>query len=281
MLLRREYFLGAAGWGITSKNWSRAHAGFAKRGRVGFTVGMFFSLVSPFRARPPAVAESLQIASRTVPLVVVRNPRARRYHLRVQPDGSVRVTIPRGGSWGEAQAFVERNRGWLERHIERVHAQPRLPEAWSVGTEIIFRGEWVRLEALDGGRIRFGTESLAAPDAAADLRPGIERYLRHLAARELPLRVAELAALHQLTVRRVTVRNQRSRWGSCSRHGALSLNWRLIQTPVAVRDYIILHELAHLRELNHSSRFWQEVERLCPDYEAAENWLKVNRQLLR
>jgi predicted metal-dependent hydrolase len=70
------------------------------------------------------------------------------------------------------------------------------------------------------------------------------------------------------------VRNQRSRWGSCSRRGTISLNWRLIQTPVSVRDYVILHELAHLKEMNHSKRFWREVARLCPDYKEAENWLK-------
>jgi predicted metal-dependent hydrolase len=91
----------------------------------------------------------------------------------------------------------------------------------------------------------------------------------------------ELAKLHGIEVARVSVRNQRSRWGSCSRRGTISLNWRLIQTPAWVRDYIILHELAHRREMNHSDRFWREVERLCPDYLAAERWLKAQRAVLR
>jgi predicted metal-dependent hydrolase len=77
-------------------------------------------------------------------------------------------------------------------------------------------------------------------------------------------------------MRRVIVRNQKSRWGSCSVRGTISLNWRLIQVPDFVRDYIILHELAHLRHLNHSARFWAEVKRVCPDYLAAEVWLKKN-----
>jgi hypothetical protein len=77
------------------------------------------------------------------------------------------------------------------------------------------------------------------------------------------------------------VRNQRTRWGSCSRRGNISLNWRLIQTPPFVRDYICLHELAHLRQMNHSERFWSEVARLCPDYLHAEKWLKQNSRLLR
>ncbi len=89
-----------------------------------------------------------------------------------------------------------------------------------------------------------------------------------------------LASRNGFTVNRVTVRNQRTRWGSCSRRGTISLNWRLIQTPDYVRDYIALHELAHLRHMNHSRRFWQEVERLCPDYRSAERWLKQNRGIL-
>jgi predicted metal-dependent hydrolase len=92
--------------------------------------------------------------------------------------------------------------------------------------------------------------------------------------------VLELAGLHHLPVQRVTVRNQRSRWGSCSRRGTISLNWRLVQTPCFVRDYLVLHELAHLKEMNHSKRFWGEVARLCPDYPEAERWLKQHSRLL-
>jgi predicted metal-dependent hydrolase len=153
-----------------------------------------------------------------------------------------------------------------------------------VGTEILFRGEPVKLEAGvngESGMIRFGTEVARVPHAAADLRPVIEKLLRRLAAKELPPRVLEFAALHQSPVRRVTVRNQRSRWDSCSRRGTISLNWRLIQAPPFVRDYLILHELSHLREMNHSARFWREVERVCPDYETAERWLKQHLALLK
>jgi predicted metal-dependent hydrolase len=113
------------------------------------------------------------------------------------------------------------------------------------------------------------------------LRPELESYFWKLARLELPRRALELAAKHQFTVRKVVIRNQRSRWGSCSKAGTISLNWRLIQTPEEVRDYIILHELAHLRHLNHSSAFWKEVAGLCPGMELAERWLKANSQLLR
>jgi predicted metal-dependent hydrolase len=78
----------------------------------------------------------------------------------------------------------------------------------------------------------------------------------------------------------VTVRNQRSRWGSCSAGGTVSLNWRLVQAPESVRDYIIYHELMHLREMNHSHRFWARVEEVCPGWRDAERWLKRNGSLL-
>ncbi len=238
-----------------------------------------------FRPERPGSPQDnwLAVGPRRVPLCFVRQRRARRYILRVRPDGAARVTIPRGGSLAEAKRFAQRHVGWVERQLLRLAAQPRAPQRWPAGTEILFRGERVRLEpGLDGeaGLVRFGGEVVRLADTGGDLRPAIERHLRKLAARELPARVLELAASRQLTVRRVMVRNQRSRWGSCSRHGSLSLNWRLVQAPLFVRDYIVLHELAHLKEMNHSRRFWREVERLCPDFAAAERWLKAHSSLL-
>jgi len=225
----------------------------------------------------------LSVGARPVRLCFVRNRRARRYVLRLRPDGAARVTIPRGGSAAEARRFAEKNAHWLEQQLLRQAAQPRGPKTWPVGAEILFRGECLRLEAVaegEAGMVRFGSETVRVPDATADLRPAIERHLRQLAARELPARVFELASAHQFPVRRVSVRNQRSRWGSCSRRGTISLNWRLVQTPPSVRDYLVLHELAHLKEMNHSRRFWGEVARLCPDFREAERWLKQHSGLL-
>jgi len=232
---------------------------------------------------PPADESWLAVGAQRVRLRLVRNRRARRYVLRLGPDGAARVTIPRGGSVVAARRFAERHVLWLARQLLRQAARPIRPNTWVAGTEILFRGECVRLEAGvngESGQVRFGSEVLRVADATADLRPAVERHLWRLAARELPPRVLELAALHQLPVRRVSVRNQRSRWGSCSRHGTISLNWRLVQAPAYVRDYIVLHELAHLNEMNHSRRFWAEVARLCPDFEHAERWLKEHAGLL-
>ena len=234
-----------------------------------------------FKLKPgPPRPDSLQIGSRSVPLLFVHHPRARRYLLRLRPDGVARVTVPRRGSLSAARDFVARNSGWLEQQLQRLADQPQTPASWSVGTEIYFRGELVRINA-EAGKIRLATELIKCADLAADLRPVIQQHLCTLAQQELPARVRELAALHGVEVTLISVRNQKSRWGSCSRRGTISLNWRLIQTPLWVRDYIILHELAHRRQMNHSAKFWQEVERLCRDYLVAEKWLKQNAQLLR
>jgi predicted metal-dependent hydrolase len=239
-------------------------------------------LFAPERPTPPD-EHWLRVGPRLVRLHFVRHRRARRYVLRLRPDGSARVTVPRGGSPAEARRFAERNAAWLEQQLLRQAARPRRPEPWPAGAEILFRGELVRLETgSDGeaGLVRFGSEVVRLSPATGDLRPAIERHLWKLAARELPARVLELAALHHLPAQRVTVRNQRSRWGSCSPRGTISLNWRLVQTPFFVRDYLVLHELAHLKEMNHSRRFWSEVARLCPGFPEAERWLKQHSCLL-
>jgi len=238
-----------------------------------------------FGPKPCAQPEEhwLPGGAQPVRLRFVRHRRARRYVLRLCADGSARVTVPRGGSLAEARRFAARNTAWLERQRLRQALRLRHPRTWLAGTEILFRGECVRIEAGadgQGGLVRFGSEIVPVADAAGDLRPAIERHLQELAVRELPPRVLELAALHGLAVQRIAIRNQRTRWGSCSRRGTISLNWRLVQVPPSVRDYLVLHELAHLREMNHSSRFWDEVARLCPAYREAERWLQRNSALL-
>ena len=251
-------------------------------GRLTSSVQLEFSLC-PEQAPTPG-ADWLAVGTRFVRLRMVRHRRAKRYVLRLKPDGSARVTIPRGGSEAEARRFTERHTAWLQKQLERQAAQPARSRAWTAGSEILFRGETLRLEAGANGLenlVRMGSETIRVRDAGGDLRPALERHLWKLAAAELPPRVQELAALHQLAVGRITIRNQRSRWGSCSRRGTVSLNWRLIQAPPYVQDYLILHELMHLRQMNHSTRFWREVERVCPDHAEAERWLKKHSELLR
>jgi hypothetical protein len=239
-----------------------------------------------FNLRPAGVASTrgtISVGLQHIPLAFVRNPRARRYILRLTRDIQVRVTIPRCGSQEEARSFAERNRTWLEQQIQRRAEDSKRPREWRTGADILFRGESVKIQVAANGQqglIQFGCEKLRVDDPAADLRHPIELHLWKLAMKELPARVLELAAAHRLHVRRVSVRNQRSRWGSCSRRGTISLNWRLVQAPSFVSDYIIVHELMHLRQMNHSPRFWSEVAQAFPDYQSAEHWLKEHSALV-
>ncbi len=227
--------------------------------------------------------QRLLVGTRSIGVRFVRNRRARRYILRLSREGTARVTVPRGGSTEEAWRFARASVPWLERQLLRRAHERAHPGVWHIGTVILFRGEPARI-TVDGepNRVCIGAEIIRVPAETTDFRPAVERHLWRLAVPELYARVVELATAHQVPIRRVSVRNQRSRWGSCSRKGTISLNWRLIQTPAFVRDYLILHELAHVRHMNHSLRFWSEVERLCPEFRKAEAWLKAHsRELLR
>ena len=242
-------------------------------------------LLRSWRSPRESELSVLPVGTEQVSFRFVRNPRARRYILRVQREGSVRVTIPRSGSVDFAIDFIKRNTAWLGRQLRRrreekaQHSQP-----WSDGTLFLFRGEQTRLTVRDEGEIKlvqFADHTLCLSLQDSNIRQAVEAYLWSLAAKELVPLTLQAAAQHGVHVPRVVVRNQRSRWGSCSRRGTISLNWRLIQAPPLVRDYLIVHELMHRREMNHSPRFWSLVALACPEYAPAERWLDAHAHLLR
>ncbi len=209
--------------------------------------------------------------------VFVRHRRARRYILRVRPDGVVRVTIPRGGSRAEAVKFLENHSDWVTRERQRIRASAS-DRRWLEGSAVMFEGAPVvlRVDGEGGARtVGYAGRTVRIPVDAVDLRPFVERDLRAFARETLEPRVHALAGLHSLTVRSVRVRNQRSRWGSCSARGSIALNFRLVQMPSEVRDYVLLHELMHLEQRNHSVRFWRLVQAACPGFREAERWLKT------
>jgi predicted metal-dependent hydrolase len=234
---------------------------------------------------PSPSPDILVAGANKVPLHFFRHRRARSYILRLRHDGSVRITIPRGGSRESAREFARRKANWVAQELRKQQAQAIHPRVWVEGTRILFRGEFVTLTVQShslGNVVQFVDQIVPLRDAtSADLRPLVERHLRKLASAELVLRVGDLAADHGLAVGRVTIRDQRTRWGSCSTGRNLTLNWRLIHTPAFVSDYLILHELMHLREMNHSPRFWKCVEQVCPAYAEAEAWLKKHDRVLR
>jgi hypothetical protein len=169
----------------------------------------------------------------------VRHPRARRYVVRITHAGVVRVTIPRWGSKREAKSFADSQRGWIEKQLAK----------WS-------------------------DEQTRPRDV---MPPEVVDELRLRARRELPARLLELASAHELKVAKVSIRNQRWRWGSCSRAGHICLNWRLVTMPDWVRDYVLIHELMHLKRMDHSRKFWNLVAAACPRFREARAWLRAVR----
>lgn len=202
-------------------------------------------------------------------VVIARHRRARRYVLRVAASGELRLTVPRGASVAGGLAFVSRQADWIAREVTR---QRQRAAAWGDGSEVLFHGDRLPLRRVDRLIVLGGLQ--IADDGRDDVRPVVETFLRDAAAAELPRRCVDLGAPHDLVPTRVSVRAQRSRWGACSAAGRITLNWRLIQTPRPVADYVMFHELAHLRVRNHSQAFWRQVDRLCPDWRDAEAWLR-------
>jgi predicted metal-dependent hydrolase len=200
----------------------------------------------PLNFEPPAPVSNPQSLVPT--LVFVRHPRARRYVIRVTDDGIVRVTVPRGGSTRAGAAFVAEQHAWIEKQL-RARAERELRERDR------------RASNDDAGQ-------------TSDERRASERAQIKRANAELPPRLLELAARHGLAVTKVSIRNQRWRWGSCSRSGHICLNWRLVTMPEEVRDYVLIHELMHLKRMDHSPKFWTLVAAACPEYKKARAWLR-------
>ena len=216
-------------------------------------------------------------------IVYERNLRAKNYRLTLRRDGVAVATIPARGSEKAARAFVAQHGDWLTRVRERQRRRPRQPDVWTLGTHVLWRGEMteIRRAVCESHRmVSVGVDVFRVSTYEGDLRATLEAAFGRRARIELPARTWELAAEMRLGVKKVAVRNQRSRWGSCTEGGVISLNWRLVQTPSWVSDYVIYHELMHLKEMNHSKRFWAAVAEVCPRWEEAEAWLKQRGSFL-
>ena len=229
-------------------------------------------LVAP---RPAPAGDSLAL-DEAGEVAVRRSAKATRYRLSVGRDGTAVLTIPMRGSERQARQFLASQRDWLARTRRRLAALPRSAAVWTIGTSVLWRGQWRPIDraAETTPHVALGDERFRVRGHEGDLRPTLEAHFRRLARIELPPRTWELAAVTGVEVREVVVRDQRTRWGSCSASGTISLNWRLVQAPAFAADYIVLHELMHLREMNHSERFWALVEAVCPRWREAERWLK-------
>jgi predicted metal-dependent hydrolase len=235
--------------------------------------------------RRPPEPQTIEIAfdGAVYPVQLRRHAQARRYTLRVQAASrAIVLTMPMHGSIREAKAFAERCGAWIAARLKR------LPQAipFSDGLEFPLRGVPHRIVHRPGARGTVWTEPndgaplLCVAGGGAHLARRVRDFLKREAKRDLEAASRHYATLLGVTVKRVTVRDQSSRWGSCTAAGVLSYSWRLILAPPHVLGYLAAHEVAHLVEMNHSRRFWRVVARICPDWQRAKGWLTAQGNAL-
>jgi predicted metal-dependent hydrolase len=199
-----------------------------------------------------------------------RSDRARRVRVTVDPHHGVEVVLPRRAREREAAAAVAQLRPWIERRL--VEAAGLRARIAARGATVPYLGETLALTA-QGGRTRVHRRGGELLVPAGDARPALERWYRRAARDEVEPRVVAAAAALGVAHGTIAIRGQRTRWGSCSSSGALSFNWRLLLAPDEVLDYVVWHEVCHLRVMDHSPRFWALVERHMPGYRAPRRWL--------
>ncbi len=212
-----------------------------------------------------------------IDIMTRRSARARRLSLRVSRlDGRVTLTLPRGVSEREALAFAREREGWLRGHLGQLLPEVRV----GYGTDLTVLGEALRIMPGDGRRVRREPGRLLVPHPATRVGARVKGWLKSTAREAIVGSCDQHAAALGRSFRKVTLRDTRSRWGSCSSDGDLMLSWRLVLAPPEVLDYVCAHEVAHLAEMNHSPAFWAEVARLCPPWKGYRDWLRDNGEAL-
>jgi predicted metal-dependent hydrolase len=190
----------------------------------------------------------------------------------VDLERGVEVVLPRRAAAREAAAAIAELSPWIERRVaelDRVRATLA-----ARGNTVPYLGEPLRLVEQPGRtRVHRQGDTLLVP-AAADRRAALERWFRRAARAEVEPRLDHACAVAGTSYARLTIRGQRTRWGSCSPTGSLSFNWRLLLAPEPVLDYVVWHEVCHLEVLDHSPRFWALVARRCPGYPEQVRWLR-------
>ena len=218
-------------------------------------------------------------AADDLPYRIRRSDRASRVRVSVDALGDVEVILPRRSPASAAPAAVAELRPWIERRLRhadtvRMTLAARGATVPYLGTSLALRPEPAR------ARVHRSGETLLVPADAARAPAAIERWYRRAAAKEIGPRLDAAARALGTTYTKLSIRGQRTRWGSCSAGGAMSFNWRLLLAPEPVLDYVVWHEACHLRVMDHSADFWALVRRHWPEYEEHRRWLRLQGSTL-
>ncbi len=230
------------------------------------------------RARAAPIIRDHSVAGRTLPLRIVENVRAKRLTLRIDSGGKgLRITIPPGVAPREVERFLERHVGWLETRLAK------LPDdgALRPGVRLPMRGvQHLIVHEPGRGTVSLGESNgepaLVVHGDARHLPRRLADFLKREAKRDITALVDKHTASVGRKAKAIRFKDTTSRWGSCTSDGTLSFSWRIMMAPRTVIDYLVAHEVAHLKEMNHGPRFWALCRALCPRTNEARAWLKKN-----
>jgi predicted metal-dependent hydrolase len=237
------------------------------------------ALLAPPRSLPASVVVVTPIGP--IEIDVRASPRARRVSLKFDPSTDVfELVVPPRASIKQAFGFARQQAGWLAARLKDL--PPRVPFAPGSMVPILGQSYWIRHFVERGPPAFVKDGELMVSGAPEHVGRRIQDFLRGRARAEIVPRAHALAAKLGRKVRRITLRDPKTRWGSCAANGDLAFSWRLVLAPEHVLTYVVAHEVAHLAEMNHSHRFWATVDRLVPDAERSKDWLKRHgKSLLR
>ncbi|UDL86891.1 M48 family metallopeptidase [Mesorhizobium sp. PAMC28654] len=235
---------------------------------------------NPTKPKPAPVEEREHVvAGRSLPLKIVENDRARRLTLRIDSGGrGLRITVPPGLRRGEVEKFLHRHQGWLEQRLAKVPDRPQVRP----GIKIPLRGVPHLVMHEPGKRGTVSVENSGAGPTLVvhgdriHLPRRIADFLKREAKREIEALVVKHTGALGKRAKAIRFKDTSSRWGSCTSDGSLSFSWRIMMAPAPVINYLVAHEVAHLKEMNHGPDFWALCKELCPDTERCKAWLKRN-----
>jgi len=198
--------------------------------------------------------------------------KAKYLRLQINPSTGLEVVIPYRCKTEEAEKFILKKQDWILKHLK---TPPIIDELTYFGSRIEIKQKFDLF--LESHKLRFVQNKLmveSPPGSKADINSLYNIWLKHSARLYLPARTRMLAEKYNFSFERITIRNQKTRWGSCSTSGSISLNYRLMRYRKEIIDYVIIHELCHTRQMNHSKIFWKLVEEIVPGYRALKRELK-------
>lgn len=220
---------------------------------------------------------------------MIKSPRTRRISISAKPFQPLRVTLPAFESFSRAERFLEEKEKWIHKTLEKIRTLENHLTVFNDFTSFHTREHELKVERMDIAIPKVILRDkkilvqlpenayIESPEIQDMIRWGIQAAWRKEAKKYLPLRLNELARKYQLSYNRVTIKNNRSRWGSCSQKNNINLSLHLMRLPDHLIDYILLHELAHTLHRNHGRQFWRSLDKICPNARSLDKEMRGHR----